>query len=90
MALGLQQLTAAERTEFIRLLHRVADEWLDDAERADRAAVGPVGAVQGPGRQPARLIERAYAAWWRGRVGSVGGGGPGAAAQDDGGAGGED
>jgi hypothetical protein len=52
--------------------------------------VGPVGAVQGPGRQPARLIERAYAAWWRGRVGSVGGGGPGAAAQDDGGAGGED
>ncbi len=36
------------------------------------------------------LIERAYPAWWRGRVGSVGGGDPGAAAQDDGGASGDE
>jgi hypothetical protein len=34
MAFRLQQLTAAERTEFIRLLHQVADEWPNDSERA--------------------------------------------------------
>lgn len=34
MAFRLQQLTAAERTEFIRLLHQVADEWPYDSERA--------------------------------------------------------
>jgi hypothetical protein len=34
MAFRLQQLTAAERTEFIRLLHQVADEWPNDTERA--------------------------------------------------------
>jgi hypothetical protein len=34
MALRLQQLTAAERTELIRLLHQVADEWPNDTERA--------------------------------------------------------
>jgi len=28
MAFRLQQLTAAERSECIRLLHQVADEWL--------------------------------------------------------------
>jgi hypothetical protein len=34
MAFKLQQLTAAERTEFIRLLNQVADESPYDAERA--------------------------------------------------------
>jgi 2-oxo-4-hydroxy-4-carboxy--5-ureidoimidazoline (OHCU) decarboxylase len=34
MAFKLQQLTAAERTEFIRLLHQVADESPSAAERA--------------------------------------------------------
>jgi hypothetical protein len=34
MAYGLQQLTSAERTEFIRLLNQVADEWPNDTERA--------------------------------------------------------
>jgi hypothetical protein len=33
MAFKLQQLTAAERSEFIRLLNQVADEWPFDAER---------------------------------------------------------
>jgi hypothetical protein len=34
MAFQLQQLTAAERTEFIRLLNQVADESPYDTERA--------------------------------------------------------
>ena len=34
MALKLQQLTPAERSEFIRLLNQVADESPYDAERA--------------------------------------------------------
>ena len=34
MAFQLQQLTAAERTEFIRVLNQVADEWPYDTGRA--------------------------------------------------------
>jgi hypothetical protein len=34
MAYGLQQLAPAERTEFIRLLNQVADQWPNDTERA--------------------------------------------------------
>jgi hypothetical protein len=34
MAFRLQQLTPAERSEFIRLLNQVADEWPNDTERA--------------------------------------------------------
>jgi hypothetical protein len=40
MAFGLRQLTPADRTEFIRLLPQVADEWRYDTKRAYRAAVG--------------------------------------------------
>jgi hypothetical protein len=34
LAFRLLQLPAAERTELIRLLHHVADEWPNDTERA--------------------------------------------------------
>ena len=47
--------------------------------RVDRLASSARGNEHG-------LIERAYAAWWRGRVGSVDGGGTGTAAEDDAGA----